>query len=414
MNVEKKLTLAALVILFIKLLLFFIKFFTGFIINSTALIADSINSASDVISGIAILIGITLSQKKPTEKFPYGFHKVENFAELFISFGIFYACYEIIIRAIESLLETNSFLETLGLIGVNDVNFGILISLISIIISIFLALYLRRVGSQTKAPSIIAEAKDATNDIITITTVFVGIFGYYINLSILEPVASLIIVIFVFKSGIDIFIHSAKVLLDAILNFEQFEGIKDITQKTPGVVNVKSIKARSSGRFVFIEMEIQTFLKTLDAVDKLTHDIESKLKLEYPEIDSVLIHAEPLKKETIKCAIPLTDNVGIDSELSEHFGGAKYFLLFDLNKGTILNLEYKENPYVNLERQKGIKTMEWLSENSVDRLYATKAPGGGAALMAETKYIEVITTKFKMIKQLLENLKTQNVQPKNT
>ncbi|MHA1385113.1 MAG: cation diffusion facilitator family transporter [Candidatus Helarchaeota archaeon] len=405
MSIEKQLTYAGLIILFVKIFLFIIKFLTGILINSTALIADSINSAADIISGVAILIGITLSKKKPTEEFPYGFHKVENFVELFISFGIFYACYEIIQRSMEVLLETNPFLEFFGLTGVNNVNLGILISVISIIISVFLALYLKNMGTKTKSPSIMAESKDAVIDVITISTVFVGIFAYYFNMPLLEPIASLIISIFIFKSGFDIFIHSAKVLLDAILNFEQYEGIKKITQETPGVINVEFIKARSSGRFIFIEIKLQTFLKDLKKVDKMIHNIEKALKDSYPEIDSVLIYAKPLKKEEIKCAVPLNDISGDISEISEHFGGAKYFVFFDLNKNIISNIEYKKNPYIDLERKKGIKTMEWLSDNLVNRIYVMKELGGGAVLMAESKFIEILVTKTKNIKELFEKLR---------
>ncbi|MHA1298186.1 MAG: hypothetical protein ACTSO9_01950, partial [Candidatus Helarchaeota archaeon] len=58
-----------------------------------------------------------------------------------------------------------------------------------------------------------------------------------------------------------------------------------------------------------------------------------------------------------------------------------------------------------LERKKGIKTMEWLSDNLVNRIYVMKELGGGAVLMAESKFIEILVTKTKNIKELFEKLR---------
>ena len=76
-----------------------------------------------------------------------------------------------------------------------------------------------------------------------------------------------------------------------------------------------------------------------------------------------------------------------------------------MKKGIISNMEYKENPHMHLERQKGIKAMEWLAENAINRLYSRKELGGGAALMAETKFIEIKIISMNKVNELLENIK---------
>lgn len=69
----------------INLFLAIIKGIVGFLSGSIALIADSIHSFSDIFASLAVYIGLKLSRRKPDEKFPYGYYKVETFASLIVS-----------------------------------------------------------------------------------------------------------------------------------------------------------------------------------------------------------------------------------------------------------------------------------------------------------------------------------------
>lgn len=69
----------------INFLLAVVKGIVGFLSGSIALIADSIHSFSDIVASLAVYIGLKLSMRKPDEKFPYGYYKIESFASLIIS-----------------------------------------------------------------------------------------------------------------------------------------------------------------------------------------------------------------------------------------------------------------------------------------------------------------------------------------
>jgi len=73
---ERAAKLSALIISVLSLVKGIIAFFSG----SVALLASAIDSFSDIFSSIAVSVGLKLIQKKPSDRFPYGYYKTETFA----------------------------------------------------------------------------------------------------------------------------------------------------------------------------------------------------------------------------------------------------------------------------------------------------------------------------------------------
>jgi cation diffusion facilitator family transporter len=70
-------------------LLTLVEAVVGFLSGATILIADALHNAVDSITNFASFFGLKISQRKPTEKFPYGYYKAENLAALFVSVWLF-------------------------------------------------------------------------------------------------------------------------------------------------------------------------------------------------------------------------------------------------------------------------------------------------------------------------------------
>ena len=61
------------------------KFVVGLIVHSTALISDSVNSASDVLGVVIVIVGLHLSSKKSDKDHPYGHERFECVAAIVLS-----------------------------------------------------------------------------------------------------------------------------------------------------------------------------------------------------------------------------------------------------------------------------------------------------------------------------------------
>lgn len=81
----QKAQFASIIGMVANVILAIIKGIGGVLGDSRALIADALHSASDVISSIAVLVGVRAAQKPPDSEHPYGHGKAENIATLIVS-----------------------------------------------------------------------------------------------------------------------------------------------------------------------------------------------------------------------------------------------------------------------------------------------------------------------------------------
>jgi len=351
---------AALVSIGVSTFLAVIKYLIGILSGSIALVADAIHSSTDVISSIGVLIGLKISSRKPTEAFPYGFYKTENIASLFLALAIFYAGYEIILISVDKF----------GTVVLTNLPFAIAAALTSLVVTLLLSRYKLTVGRELKSPSLIADGKHTQADTYASLAVLVGLMGYYAGFVSLDAIAGIVVSLFIFRAGYEILKDSIKVLLDASIDYDGLNRIRELVSGNCCVRRIHGLKARSSGKFIFIELEIETNISDLERAHHLSDTIEAQIKSEITNVDRVIIHMAPEKKEFIRYAVPCTDTDGLRSKVSEHFGGAEYFCIFDIRTADneLTDLHFVKNPFLALEKRKGLKVAELLVTKKIDKL----------------------------------------------
>jgi cation diffusion facilitator family transporter len=142
----------------------------GTISGATILVADALHNAIDSLTSFASLFGLKISQRKPDEKFPYGYYKAENLATLFISVFIFYL-------AVELLIEGCSKIFTLTEISMPFQ--AMLIALVSLIVSYFLARYMKKVGNEINSQLLIATSQEKLTDVFSSIVVLISILATF-------------------------------------------------------------------------------------------------------------------------------------------------------------------------------------------------------------------------------------------
>ncbi|MEA2075098.1 MAG: cation diffusion facilitator family transporter [Euryarchaeota archaeon] len=391
---------AAFVSIGVTAFLAVIKYFFGILSGSIALTADAIHSLTDVISSVGVFIGLKISSRKPTKAFPYGFYKAENIVSLFLALAIFYAGYEIILTSVEKF----------GTVVLTNLPFAIAAALTSLVFTVLLSRYKLKVGRELNSPSLIADGKHTQADTYASAAVLLGLLGYYFGFSSLDAIAGILVSVFVFQAGYEILKDAIKVLLDASIGYESLNRIREVTSGTYGVRKIRSLKARSSGKFMFIELEIETNLKDLERAHQLSDRIEEQIKSEIKNVDRVLVHMEPEEKEFMRYAIPCTENKGLSSKVSGHFGAAEYFCLFDIDLRTtdneLTDMRFIKNPYFALEKRKGLKAAELLVTNKIDKLITKESIAQKSAFyVLEDAYVEFEETDADTIEGIVEELK---------
>jgi cation diffusion facilitator family transporter len=359
MNDAERLALSSLGI---NLLVAGLKYILGVFSGSLALLADAVHSGADVVSSASIWAGIRLSRRK-TKRFPYGLYKVENLVALITSGLILLAGYEIVRLVLWAGGRVRAARLPYAIFGV---------AAVALILLGFSRYELKKAG-KLNSPSLEADAQHLTTDLFSSCIILVGLAGTYFQVKFpLDKVAALIIVGLIARVGVKIALDAIRVLLDASLDFKTLNTIREIILETPQVSAINALTGRNSGRFKFIEADLALKVRDLEKAHSVANQIENRIKSRVPHVDHILIHYEPVQRETQIIALPVADD---RMHLSEHFGEAPYFLLLTLKRadGTLLEESWLSNPFQAVEKGKGIKVSEWLVSLGIDEIITPKS-----------------------------------------
>jgi cation diffusion facilitator family transporter len=264
----------------INFILALIKIVGGMISGSAALTADGIHSLSDLAASLSVYVGIIISNKK-SELFPQGLYKVENLVALVSAFAIFFAGYEI---AKDVLFGEPQKIQNLWV--------ALLVLGITVAITYFYSMYEKKMAIKLNSPSLLADAEHIKSDFYTALVVFVGVLGQYFGYETVEKIAVFVVVYFIFHSGFEILKESIKVLLDASLDHDSIDKLREILDNEDEITQTNAITGRNAGSFKFVHLDLNLKTDSLKEAHAFAHKLEEKIKKEMPFVEKVIIHYE--------------------------------------------------------------------------------------------------------------------------
>lgn len=375
--------------IFVNLFLAFFKVIIGFASGSIALITDGIHTGADSITTFASWFGLKISQRKPTEKFPYGYYRVETIISLFICIFLIFAGYELIKESYSKLFILSTLKIPFWALG---------ISLISSLASFLIAKKEKIIGEKINSQSLITISEDTKINGLISFAVFVGIVATYFQITYIEGIVGILISLMVFKVAIENGKNSIYSLIDVSPSKDIEDEVKRIINSTPGVQNFEDLKLRYGGPFILGEVKIRTkkFLNVKRA-HEISDKIENEVKDRIEEVISLNIHIEPYKSKKQKIAIPVEDKNGLRSKLSNHFGRSEYFIFISLDGKRIGSHYFKENLYKEKKVRAGLFFInKIITKEKVDSVI-TRSVGTISFHALRDHFIDIYPTNKKTV-----------------
>ena len=269
-------------------LLALLKLVAGFISGSYAVIADGIDSVSDIVSSVVVLVAARIIARPPNIKFPYGYKKADTVATKVLSFMIFFAGAQLAYSTIRVLVEGSS-IEIPG-------RLAIWVTLISITGKLFLALLLFRTGRRVESTMLTANARNMRNDILLSLSVLASLlFTVILQEPLIDRIIAFLISLFIMYEGFRIFMKSNIDLMDGIDNTEVYEKLFESVRSVKGAHNPHRVRARKIGHYYMINLDIEVDpnLPVKEAHD-IAKNVENSIKYRLRNIYDVMVHVEPL------------------------------------------------------------------------------------------------------------------------
>lgn len=280
----------SIITIIINLVLSVLKFLVGFFGHSQALISDAIHSASDVVSTVAVMFGINLSDKKSDTSHPYGHERIECIFSIILAMMLFITGAGIGITAIKNI-ASGAEIDVPG-------KMALIAAAVSIAVKEWMYHYTKRAAKKINSSSMLADAWHHRSDALSSVGSLIGVGGALLGFTICEPIASIVICVFIGKAAVDIFMDAVNRLIDRSCTDEEIEQIRECVMEIDGVKNIDKLMTRRFGSKIYVDLEIAedaniTLLEAHHIAERVHDNIEEKM----PEVKHCMIHVNPITEE---------------------------------------------------------------------------------------------------------------------
>lgn len=275
------------------------KVIAGIAGRSGAMIADGIHSFSDFVTDIIVLVSVTLGRRKPDRRYEYGHGKYETMGTLLVSLALVAVGVALFAEGLGKVIGTLNG-HTLPRPGMIALWAG----LVSIAVKEWLYHYTVRAGRRIRSQVVIANAWHHRSDSLSSIATVLGVAGaMYLGPScrILDPVAEMIVAIFIAIVGIRTARPAVLELLEISLSTDEEQAIRRAITSTEGVKAYHHLRTRRNGPVAIVDVHIKVdpYIPVVEA-----HGIASRVEqsIAHALTDKTLVttHIEPYAGQPVR------------------------------------------------------------------------------------------------------------------
>lgn len=284
MRLENK---ATLVSISVATILTIMKLVIAVIGGSVAVLASAIDSLLDVSVSIFNFFVLHNSQKKPDSKFNHGRGKFEALAAVIEGTVIDMSALFILYQAIIKMIKNKH---------VDHLNESIIIMIISTIVTGMLVWFLITVAKKTNNMVIRSDATHYKTDLVSNISVLIALYIIHVtHITLIDPIVGIIIAVYMIYSAMPIITEGTKMLLDASLDEDELQQIKNLLNNCNEFDTYHFLRTRKAGQDIFISAHLVFSMDTtLFDAHSASNSVEKKLQRLFPDNNVyTTVHLDP-------------------------------------------------------------------------------------------------------------------------
>ena len=275
---------------FVNLALSVTKLAGGFFGHSQALIADGLHSLSDLASDAMVFVAAKHASEDADEEHPYGHARFETIATVALAVLLVIVGLGIAYDAILSLV-TDEPIEKPDM-------FTLWIAAFSIMSNEGLYHYTKIVGNRIRSNLLLANAWHHRSDAVSSIVVLVGIAGTQLDMPKLDAYAAIIVALMIARIGLKLGYDSVQELVDASLEPELVDNIRQKILSHEGVRELHMLRTRRLGHHAHVDVHIQVAPRlSVSEGHHISETVEKTLKDSFDAINDVTVHIDPENDE---------------------------------------------------------------------------------------------------------------------
>ncbi|MFQ5934292.1 MAG: cation diffusion facilitator family transporter [Dehalococcoidia bacterium] len=266
--------------------------------GSAALLADTVHNLADATTAIPLWIGFSLSRRRESRRFPYGYHRAEDLAGIAILLAIAgsaaFAGYESVRKLVDD--EVPRYLPLA--IAAGGVGF---------LGNELVAQFRIRIGKRIGSASLVADGHHARADGLTSLAVMAGLTGVALGFPAADPIVGLVITAVI---AFILFRDAGPLVLSRIMDRVDAGTVGEIEQIAKGIEgvrHVRNVRARWTGHFLLAELSVAVDSQlTVAQGHQIAEEVQHQLLHEIPMLYRCMVHVDPV--EIVEAGHEITDH----------------------------------------------------------------------------------------------------------
>jgi len=288
MNTEKIVKKLSFIGIFGNIALAAFKLFAGIVGRSGAMVSDAVHSLSDVLATLIAFLGVKIAEKEADDRHPYGHERFECIASILLG---------LILAGTGIVIGYSGLMKILG--GkANEIEIPTLLPLIAAIVSIVVKegmfRYTMHYAKQVGSAAFEADAWHHRSDALSSIGSFAGILAAKLGLPIMDPIACIVICLFILKVAVSIVKDAFMRMMDTSCGDEYEREMQAFIEGQPDVVSVDLLHTRLFGNKVYVDMEISVDKElSLIQAHEIAETLHEKVEDHYKNVKHIMIHVNP-------------------------------------------------------------------------------------------------------------------------
>lgn len=274
------------------MLLLLFKFVAGIVGHSAAMVADAVHSLSDFVTDIIVLVFVHISGKPKDKSHDYGHAKYETLAMTIIGAALLVVAIGIVYSGLTQIIlwAQGGNLAAPGMLA-------LWAALLSIVLKEAVYYYSMAKARQLNSQAVEANAWHHRSDALSSIGTAIGIGGAIFlgqRWTVLDPIASIIVGMFILKVSVDLLRNGVGDLMEQSLPDTIENEILQLAASIPGVAEPHDLRTRRLGNHYAIELHILMDGDiTLREAHNKADEVEAILRQHYGPDTHIAVHVEP-------------------------------------------------------------------------------------------------------------------------
>ena len=258
-----------------------VKCAAGILSGSVGLTVDGCHSVMDGIGAIFVLASLKIAGRPRDASHPCGHGKVEFMASLAVFTGLIAIGVLFFVKSINILIAGRQTAPEMV---------GCLVALLSIVANYVMYNFNHCAGKKLNSPALIANGYENLTDLCSSIPVGVGIvaaqFGFYFA----DPLAGVLVSIFIMVNAAREWWHSLNNLMDRAAPGSTQRRIRALAVSVSGVVGTQQIRTRQVGQNLWVDLDILVSPKcSVERASQIAGEVRGRLLRKAKHVEEVVV-----------------------------------------------------------------------------------------------------------------------------